>query len=258
MRLRLLIAALAICIAPAAQAFEPRETGIVLMHGKWGRAGDQTTAPLAARLMQAGFVVVQPDMPWSGSRAYDIPLDAAMAEIDAALDQLRGRNLKHLVVAGQSQGGSAALLHATTGKRVDAYVLIAPAPRVEAPGYQKRLAADIERARELVATGQDRRQPFLDLNSDDRTRTSPILASSYLSYNAADGPGNLARNAERVGTAPILWVGGTLDVGSAPFGEFVWPRFPEATPKTRVDVIAHHMDTPAAGSQPILDWLRKQ
>jgi pimeloyl-ACP methyl ester carboxylesterase len=251
-----IVAVVAILCWPAL-AFEPHETGIVLMHGKWGRSNDQSLASLGEGLTQAGFVVLQPEMPWSGARAYDSPLDAAMKEIDAALDELRSRNLKRLVVMGHSQGGSAALLHATTGKRVDAYVLIAPAPAVEAVPFQQRLAGEIARARQLVADGRNERAPFFDSNSDDRGRTIPIAPANYLSYVAADGPGNLSRNAQNAGRAPILWVGGTLDINTTLFGRYAWPRFPAGTPKTRAEVVAHHIDAPAASTQQILAWLRK-
>src|SRR3954465_10877780 len=95
-----------------ANAFEPQTTGVVIMHGKWGGAGDKAMAPLAAALRAAGFLVDQPEMPWSGTRLYDRDYDAAMDEIDAAVARLKARNAQKIVVSGQSLGGNAALRYA--------------------------------------------------------------------------------------------------------------------------------------------------
>ena len=241
----------------AAHAFEPASTGVVVVHGKWGRPGAQSNGELAQRLEQAGFLVEQPDMPWSGTRLYDRPYDAAMDDIEAAVQRLRARGATKIVVAGHSLGGSGALKYATLGKPVDVIVMIDPAHFPESPFSYQRALESITRARAMVNAGKgDETGSFIDLNSDDRSRMMTFTAAIYMSYYASDGPAAMSLFAPRTGPAPILWIAGTMDQATRAFERIAWGRIGGSTPKTRIDVPAHHMDAPVVGAPAIIDWIK--
>ena len=251
--------AIVLTVALPAWAFDPHATGVVLIHGKWGRPGDpNTVGALAASLKTAGFVVDQPEMPWSGARLYDRTFDQAMDEIDAAVARLRTGGAQKIVIAGHSQGGSAALRYAALGRPVDALVLIAPAPLPEAGRYRTLVAEDVAKARAMVAAGHgDDPAQFADPNSDNRSRSIRFKAAVYLSYNAPDGPAAMSVNIQRLGTAPVLWLAPRFDPLTAGLDRAMWPKLPASTPGTRIEVISDHMGGPAAGRDAAVDWLRK-
>lgn len=254
-----LFIAIAVAMSPVAWALDPPTTGVVVMHGKWGHPGDpNTTGGFAATLQRAGFLVDQPEMPWSGARLYDRTFDQAMDEIDAAVERLRAAGAKKIVVAGHSLGGSAALRYAALGRPVDAVILIAPAPLPEGSFYRQHLAGDIARAHEMVASGhgQDSAQ-FVDLNAGDRSRSVRFKAAVYLSYDAPDGPAAMTVNAQHLGPAPVLWIAPRFDPMTQANDKLLWPKVPVSTPKTRIEVVADHMGAPGAGRNVAVDWLRQ-
>ncbi|HEX9463049.1 MAG TPA: alpha/beta hydrolase [Alphaproteobacteria bacterium] len=256
---RVIVAALLLAAASAsdAGAFEPRSTGVVLLHGKWGSPGDQTIGPLAQALQAAGFLVEQPEMPWSGRRLYDRPWDDAMREIDVAVDRVKARGASKTVIAGMSMGGGAAVGYAALGRPIDAVVLIAPAHAPEGQNLQPKLAGMVASARDMVAAGHgDDSLGIMDFNNGDRNRSLRVAAAAFLSYFAPDGPAVMSLNAPKVGAAPVLWVDGTLDPSQRFFAQAVWPRVPAATPKERVDVICDHLDTPRTARDIVVNWLR--
>ena len=256
---RLLVAALFIFLIAPVHAFEPRTTGVVVMHGKWGAPGDPVTQPLAAALQAAGFLVDQPEMPWSGRRLYDAPWDGAMADIDAAVARLKARGAVKIVVSGQSMGGAGTVAYVAAGRPVDAAVLVAPAHAPEGQVMQPKFAGAVAEARQLVANGRgDASVGIVDLNNGDRTRSMQVKAAMVLSYFAPDSPMAMSRDAPRLGTAPVLWVAGTLDVTQKFFAAAVWPRIPEATPKEHVDVVCDHLDTPRVARDIIVNWLKSR
>lgn len=249
----------ALIVAPAspAWAFDAPTTGVVVIHGKWGHPGGLGTGPFAAALRSAGFVVDEPEMPWSGQRLYDRSFDDAMAEIDAAVTRLRAAGAKKIVIAGHSLGGSAALHYATLGRPIDAVVLIAPAPMPEGLFYRRQLADGLARARQMVAAGHgDDTADFTDLNSGDRSRVLRVKAAIYLSYNSADGPASMAGNAARLERVPLLWIAPRFDPLTPVIDRLIWPKIQAETPATRIEVIADHMQSPITGRQAVIDWMR--
>jgi len=255
----ILLAAVVFLSASMAQAFEPRTTGVVLMHGKWGSPGDPTTQPLATALQAAGFLVDQPEMPWSGRRLYDAPWDGAVADIDASVARLRARGATKIVVSGQSMGGAGAVAYVAAGRPVDAAVLVAPAHAPDGQIMQARFASAVAGARDLVAAGRgDSPVGIVDLNNGDRTRSMQVKAAMILSYFAPDSPIAMSRDAGKLGTTPVLWVAGTLDVTQKFFAGVVWPRIPAETPKEHVDVVCDHLDTPRVARDIIVNWLKSR
>jgi pimeloyl-ACP methyl ester carboxylesterase len=261
MKLMSVLALAIACLALAgpARAFEPQSTGVVVMHGKWGSAGDKTTVPVVRALQGAGFLVDQPEMPWSGARLYDRDYDAAMVEIDAAAARLKARGATKIVIAGQSLGGNAALRYATLGRPVDAFVLMAPAHFPDNPVLREKLAGATAQAQNLVAAGKgDTQISIVDFNSGDRTKSIHLTAASYLSYFLPDGPAAMSAFASKVGPVQILLVEGTLDSSSKGFVRAVLPRIPPQASITRIDVVADHLDVPQAGQTAIVKWLRER
>lgn len=253
-----LVLVFAVIAGSAAWAFDPAVTGVVVVHGKWGRPGDpNTVGALAAALRTAGFLIDQPEMPWSGARVYDRSFDEAMNEIDAAVARLREAGAQKIVVAGHSLGGSAALRYDATGHPIDALVLIAPAPLPEGGRYRELLGSDVARARAMVASGhgEDSAQ-FNDPNSDNRSRSLRFKAATYLSYNGPDGPAAMTVNVQHLGAAPVLWLAPRFDPLTQPLGRLFWPKVPQSTPATRIEVVADHMGAPVAGRDAVVAWLK--
>lgn len=64
--------------------------GIVVMHGKGG-SPDRWVNGLADGIASRGYIVANLDMPWSGQRDYDVDINAADAEIDKAIANMRSK-----------------------------------------------------------------------------------------------------------------------------------------------------------------------
>ena len=153
--LLLLVPAVGWLTTPPAQAAEA--VGVVLMHGK-GSPGPKYVGSLADRLRDAGYLVSTPDMPWSASRIYDASYEAAMGEIDRAIERLKEKGATRFVVAGHSLGEYSALAAAKTFSLSDTARLL----KLRGQSMQKAvpvgqgamaalLGADFEQAVEIAA-----------------------------------------------------------------------------------------------------------
>lgn len=254
----------AICIAflavatwqPPAGAFETASTGVVVVHGKWGRPGDRNIGPLATALHAAGFAVDQPEMPWSGTRLYDRGFDAAMDDIDAAAERLKTAGAQRVVVIGHSLGATAVLRYAALHRPVAAVVIVAPAHFPDSPIFRQHLSSSLAQAQAMVAAGRgDEGATFVDLNSGDRSRSLTFKAIDYLSYNGPESHAAMSNNAPEIGPLPLLWIAPRFDPATGVFGQLVWPRVRPETPATRIDVNADHLAAPMAGRETIVEWL---
>lgn len=247
---------IAACLAASpARALDPATTGVVVVHGKWGHPGQLDNVTEALR--EAGFLVERPEMPWSGRRLYDRPFEAALEEIDAAADRLRGQGATAIVVAGHSLGGAGALAYGASGKPVAALVLVAPAHFPEGKVFLEKAGDNVATARDMVAAGRgDETASFLSLNDGDRKRLVQAKARDYLSYYAPDAAAAMSRQAPALGPAPILWLAPKFDPTTEVFARLVRPKVPVATPLERRDVVAHHMDAPEAGKAEAVAWLK--
>jgi triacylglycerol esterase/lipase EstA (alpha/beta hydrolase family) len=158
-RAALLLAALLVA-APFGSAQEPPRIGVVVMHGKGGLP-DGAVHELAIHLAEK-HLVANLEMPWSSRRDYDVDVPAAVAQIEAALADLRAKGAAKVFVAGHSQGGVFALYVA--GKvPIDGVVAIAPGGDAANPAMQERVAASRSRAAALVADGKGtERTHFVD------------------------------------------------------------------------------------------------
>ena len=230
--------------------------GVVMMHGKWGQP-PSWTQPVAESAEREGWTVVQLTMPWAGNRLYDADYDSALAQVAEAVKALRAKGVKRVVVAGHSFGANAALAYAGRGGDTDGIVAMAPGhnPR---RSYEEGVTRDaVDRARTLVAAGQSgERIDFVDVNQGKR-RSLSTRAEVFLSYFDPDGLGDMPTSVSRIPhPLPLLWVVGTRDP-LYPAGQgYAYDKAPAHALSRYVVVDADHVQTPSAGREQIIDWLR--
>lgn len=254
--LRLIMLGLLVFLCRPVQAFDPGSTGVVLMHGKWGNPS-QMSSP-ARRFEDAGFKVKNVEMAWSGQRLFDRSYDQALAEIAQAVQALRDAGAVRVVVAGQSLGGNAALTYAARFGGIDGVIAFAPAHLPETSGLSARAAADVARAREMVAQGQGtERGGFTSYNDGNRSRPVHVAALDYLSYYAPDGAAALSQAVGGLPAIPVLVITGQQDPTAQVFAARVRPRFPSQAVVTDLSIPGNHMAVPEAGAGPALDWLKE-
>ena len=252
-----------LCAVPSlasAQARGLSGMGVVLLHGKGGSPGG-LLGGLAAALESSDAAVSMPAMPWQGSggrpNGYLETYDQAMARVDRAVQQLRSRGAKRIVVGGQSFGANAALGYAARrGGSLAAVVVLAPGHVPELAGFRNAVADGVSTAKRLVASGQGDTPAMLpDVNQGARYQVSARPAA-YLSYFDPNGPAVMPRNAARMPAVPLLWVVGTGDAMYQRGEGYAYARAPRH-PKSRYLVVsAGHADTPNAARDQVVAWLR--
>jgi esterase/lipase len=242
------LASLLVPLLSAAQ-----DIGVVLMHGKGGRP-EGYVAELAAGLRGKGYLVATPAMPWAKGRIYDATFDEAMAQIDAEVQALRGKGARRVVVAGQSLGANAALGYAARG-HTDGIIALAPAHNPESPVFSRRLSADVERARALIAAGKGReKQTFAELNQGQIMEVT-ATPEVYLSWLDPDGAAVMPKSAAAIkAPTPLLFIVGSSE-RNAPAQSYIFDKAP-AHPKSRyLTVGADHFRVPQAALDEVATWL---
>lgn len=235
---------------------ETLNAGVVVMHGKGGSPGKHV-ADLAAALTRHGFLVANLEMPWSGRREYDVAVDVAEREVEAALAALRQRGAGKVFLAGHSQGGLFALYFG--GKhRIDGIVAIAPGGNVGNQLFREKLAESVAQARQLVAAGKAHEKTGLN-DYEGSKGTYPVITTpaAYLSWFDPQGAMNqtLALRSIKAET-PVLFIvptndyPGLLRVRQEMFGLLA------KHPLTRMyEPDASHLTAPSASIPEIADWL---
>jgi pimeloyl-ACP methyl ester carboxylesterase len=255
--LKLALVALATMIAMPAPAQNTADIGVVLLHGKWGKPAGYI-APLASALTSEGFLVVAPELPWSTAREYDKDMEQAMAEVDAAVADLRRRGVRKIVVGGHSMGAAAALHYAGRTK-VDGLLIVALGHYPDSPKIREVTGSGVERAREMIAAGKgDERASFEDFNTGNKRKSVTSPARSYLSYFEPQGPMNSDRNAAKVqpGTM-VLWASPTHEEpGPRRNADAARSKLPSSIVLKAVDVDADHIKAPAAAGKETIAWLK--
>lgn len=234
-------------VAPAAGD----DLGVVLLHGKGGSPSGYVRE-LASTLQSKGHIVSAPTMPWAQNRIYDASFDDAMREIDREIDSLRQKGANFVVVAGHSLGANAALGYAASRDGVGGIIALAPAHTPELPGFMKRVAQDVSRARSLVATGKGKeKHRFSDVNQGQRLEVA-ATADVYLSWFDPDGRAVMPKSAAsfKIPT-PLLLVVGSGDHGK----DYIFDRAPQH-PKSRFVIVrADHFAVPSAAIEEVVTWL---
>jgi len=239
--------------APAAD-----KIGVVVLHGKWG-SPDGHTSGLANFLAGEGFLVVSPEMPWSGRRTYDKGADAFVAEIDVVVAELRTKGAKKIAVIGHSQGASAALYYSTQ-RQVNGIALIAPGGYPQSKTFLENYAAAVAEARALVGQGKaDAPVAFTDLNTGNRSRSLRVPARSVLDYFDPEGPMNSYQNAARVktGVAVLLAAPKRESEGLKRLSNETYEKLSGNAKPSRVEIDADHLQAPDAAKEPVSEWLKR-
>jgi len=250
----------AVCVAAALLLHVPRAQaatlGLVLIHGKQGRPAQ--FEKLAAVFNEAGWLTERPEMCWSRRRIYDRTYLDCLAEIGAAVTQLRARGASRVVLVGMSLGGNAVLAYGARHDDIDGVIALAPAHAPEFISRRAEVVESLDKARAMIAAGRpDARETFADTNTGEGTSfygfSVTTTARIYLSFFAPDSPAVMPGNAARLRT-PLLLVSGTMDPTQRG-ARVIYDRVPGHPMNRFVSVDATHMGTPAAGRVAMLDWL---
>jgi dienelactone hydrolase len=136
---------------------------------------------------------------------YDATFDDSMSEIDRAVEALRQRGAKKVVVAGQSMGANAALGYAATRQGADAVIALAPGHTPDL--ISATFAGDVQRARDLIAAGNGKeKQQFGDSNRGTHF-TVTATPEVYLSWFDPDGSAVVPKSAAAIKKPlPILTI----------------------------------------------------
>ena len=251
---RLLAFLIAICLL-SLPARAQDHLGVVLLHGKTGLP--QQLAPMAASLSAQGFLTEQPEMCWSRNRIYDRLYRDCLSDIDAAAERLKASGSTGLVVLGMSLGGNAALGYGARHSGLKGVITLVAGHAPEFISRRPEVAASLERARSLIASGQGNAQTnFTDVNARTTTYNFTVTTTPniYISFFAPDSPAVMPANAARL-TAPLLYVAASNDPTQRGRG-YIFDRAP-ANPLNRyVTVNSDHIGTPAVSQEIVLNWLK--
>lgn len=229
--------------------------GIVLMHGLQGMPNDKVIGGLGHALESAGYDVIEPEMCWSRSRAFDKPYTDCLAQVDASVAKLKAGSATKIVIAGMSIGGNGALGYAATHEGLAAVIAIAPAADPMMTGHNPVVAKSIERAQGLVANGKGDVAVAFDSVNGGRSISVEATPKVFLSFYGADSPGRIPTNTAKI-KIPLLWVAGTDDPSQRGGPGFAFDKAPPNPLSHYETVTSDHLGTPDAGKQAILNWLK--
>ncbi|SFF82058.1 Serine aminopeptidase, S33 [Duganella sp. CF458] len=234
----------------------PQAVGIVVMHGKGG-SPTKFVAELASGLEAKGYQVANIEMPWSGSRNYDVSTAAAEAEINAALVRLRAKGATRLFLAGHSQGGTFAFYFGSRNP-VDGLIAIAPGASSASQVVREKLGGTLEEARQLAAAGKGGVAARLqDFEGAKGTYTVVCKPDDYLTWFDPEGAMNLMKSIRGMKPeTPVLLVvpkndyPGLLKARQANFNAL--PR----NPMTQLyEPDASHTGAPSASLEEVARWI---
>lgn len=227
--------------------------GIVLMHGLQGEPS-RGIADLAFALDAAGYLVERPEMCWSRFRLYDRSYLDCARDVDVAVARLKKRGADGIVVAGMSQGGSYAIAYGARHQGLEGIIALAPAPPVDRMAHRPEIRESLEKANAMIAAGKgDASDTFTSFNlAPFSVKTT---AAIYVSFLAPDSPGFMPANTPKL-TAPLLWVAGDSD-RSQLGPDYAFAKAPSHPLNRYVVVHGGHLQTPDAGRDAVLAWLKE-
>lgn len=231
------------------------EVGIVLLHGKGSSPNTAGMQGLAQALEGKGHLVSVPEMAWSGSRMYDSSFDESMTEIDQAVQALRQKGARKVIVAGQSMGANAALGYAAHRGGADGIIAMAPGHTPELKLSREAAAADVRRAKNLIDEGKGKeKQTFGDTNQGMQSTVS-ATAEVYFSWFDPDGKAVMPTSAAALKKPiPLLVIIGSRERMSKG-QDYFFARAPEHPASKFTTVDADHKGVPGAAAEEILSWL---
>jgi dienelactone hydrolase len=119
------VISLVMALVAVVNAVNAQDLGVVILHGMRGMPMQGYVSSLEA----AGFLASSPELPWSRRRNHDRTYDQALVEVGEAVEEMKRRGAKRLVIVGYSMGSGAALDFAATHGKLAGVVVIAPGPR---------------------------------------------------------------------------------------------------------------------------------
>ena len=251
----LLMSLLSLGVAPLLALAQAPVLGAIVMHGKGGSPG-KFVSDLADGLEAKGFVVANLEMPWSGSRSYDVDTDQADKQIIEAIAVLKAKGAAKVFVMGHSQGGAFAL-HFASKYPVDGVVAIAPGGSVDSRIYLEQVGESLARARKLVAEGKGAEKQRLDDYEGSRKNVTVISPpSAYVTWFDPAGAMSMNRSLREFPSAvPALWVSPTGDYPQLrKSSTYFYAKLP-ANPLHRfVEPDTSHLGAPKAAVPDILAW----
>jgi pimeloyl-ACP methyl ester carboxylesterase len=230
--------------------------GLVLMHGKGG-SPTKFVADLASMLEGRGIQVANLEMPWSARRGYDVSVESAEAEVEAALARLRANGVAKVFVAGHSQGGIFALYFG--GKHaVDGVVAIAPGGNVGSNVFREKVVDALALARKNVEDGKGADKVQLS-DYEGSKGTYPLLTTSanYVQWFDPEGAMNqvLAIKAITANT-PVLYIAPVNDYPALARANGPMFELMAKHSMTRLfEPASSHLNAPTASAQTIGEWL---
>jgi len=230
--------------------------GIVLMHGKGGTS--RWVESLAADLRNAGYVVETPLLPWGQGRKYDRTYQDALLEVDQAVEKLKAKGAKRIVIGGHSLGANVALGYAVNRKDVAGVMMLAPGHLPSGRVFARVAGESVARAKRMITKGEgNRKDDFADINQG-REDVVHVSAKIYLSWFDPSGPASMRANATRLSSVPVLWVGGHIDrLASVNGPRLVFQRLPDHK-LNRLELIdSDHLRTPGDSTSVVLKWLKE-
>lgn len=247
-----------ILVASVVQTAADERVCVVLMHGKLGTSGPRSPiTPLVRGLISSGISVIAPEMSWSKSRQFDKTVDESMVEIDVAVEQLRNRGCWKIFVAGHSLGANIALRYVATRAGVHGVIAIAPGHVPERPGWQERLARDLDIARTMIGEGKgDELTYFRDITQGEE-RAIYIRPDVYVSFHDPNGLAVMPRSASeiRTGTA-LLWIVGEFDRMFRRGPDYAFNKAPPHEKSKYLVVPGGHRATPDVSKKQIIEWIK--
>lgn len=232
--------------------------GIVIMHGKGGRPTGHV-ANLARALEGKGFLVANLEMPWSGSRNYDVTVERGEQEVEAAVAGLRAKGAKKVFVSGHSQGGGFAL-HMAGKQGIDGVIAMAPGGDVGNRTFREQLGASLARARQLIAEGKGNALARLE-DYEGARGTYPVIAAPavYLTWFEPEGAMNMRRAARAANPqVPILWIVGQGERPGLRKANMPLYQTLPSNPLTKLyEPNSDHLGTPTASADEIMRWTRE-
>lgn len=245
----------------------PQEVGVVILHGKQGTP-EGSFSPinkLFDALTAKGYLVSRPEMPWSRKRYLEGNWQQAMTEIKTAVDQLRAKGAKKIVIAGHSIGSPAALSYAAQSKEVDGIAMMAPGhvpllyseclTRI-APISLCAVKDSLEEARSMIAAGKgDEKGRFTDINQGSRVANF-ATANEFMSYFDPTGDAEMSVVAKKLPPqTAVLWIIGFNDSLVKLGKGYVFDLLAENPKSKYVEIGSNHFRTPIDGLEQIVSWV---
>ena len=122
----------ALCVTPliavvvlVVNVVHAQDLGVVVLHGMRGMPMQSFVSSLEA----AGFLAFSPELPWSQRRNHDRTYDQALVEVGQAVEEMKRRGAKRVVIVGYSMGSGAALDFGATHGNLAGVIVMAPGPR---------------------------------------------------------------------------------------------------------------------------------